>query len=376
MSTEEGAEVKTVRRVVRRGTAAVDQSTGTQGATEQPAVNRSPGNQGEPANLAQPGVAVTSDNPPGHVVSPVEPAVPEAVMALLEGCFLASDVRLDNIKILVYGDSGGGKTHFASGKGKGVLVLSLEVQGRATIRAANPQAQIFPCDNIDQLRKFIRLISIKGDDSPLKKAGIHTIVIDSMTELQQVLMEGILQEKRAMEPKEAVKKDGEKKDAAKGPAPEFTRNDWGTLAIKQRTFMRIIRDCPYNVVLIALCEPIVEENTGVRRLYPKIQGSFQENLPAYVNIIGYIYKGPKGERHVLVDGPEQYLCKSYGPIQGIVPADLMAWLDAIQKESPSIAIQGAKQPGQSGRRQVAAPPPKEEGKSEKNESSESDENQI
>lgn len=275
---------------------------------------------------------------------------------VLEGCYPASEVNLDYLKILIYGDSGSGKTHFSSGKGKGVLILSLETQGRATVRSANPDAMIYPCSNMEQLRAFIGMIMKKGPDSLLKKAGIHTIVIDSMTELQQLLMEGILKEKRNPEIQDKKKDDkkDDKKDAVKGAAPEFTRNDWGILATKQRSFMRVIRDCEYTVILIALCEPVVEENTGIRRLYPKLQGSFQQALPAFVNIVGYIFKGQKGERLVMVDGPSEYLCKSYGPIQGIVSADLPAWQTAIKAEAPSIAIAGAKLPGTTGRRVAAS----------------------
>ncbi|WP_196301184.1 hypothetical protein, partial [Streptococcus pneumoniae] len=93
-------------------------------------------------------------------------------------------------------------------------------------------------------------------------------------------------------------------------------------------------------ILNAGCEPVVEENTGIRRLYPKLQGSFQTAIASSMNIIGYIFKGAKGERLVLVDGPEQYLCKSYGPIQGIVSADLPAWQAAIKAEASSVAISG------------------------------------
>jgi len=363
---EEPKPVQTVSR--RRGAGVVADASKVAGKTPEGQVTpkESKPADGPATTVVAAGESVTlpKEEPAKPVEPPkeeVKPATTEETLPkeesqpapfVLEGCFPASEVNLDYLKMLIYGDSGSGKTHFSSGKGKGVLILSLETQGRATVRSANPEATIFPCSNIEQLRVFIGMVMTKGPDSPLKKAGIHTIVVDSMTELQQVLMEGILKEKR--NPEIQDKKKDDKKDAAKGPAPEFTRNDWGVLAVKQRSFMRVIRDCDYTVILIALCEPVVEENTGIRRLYPKLQGSFQQALPAFVNIVGYIFKGAKGERLVMVDGPSEYLCKSYGPIQGIVPADLPAWQAAIKAEAPSIAIAGAKLPGSSGRRVAAS----------------------
>lgn len=271
----------------------------------------------------------------------LNPAPESAPLEMPPGLVLAEEFPLTELKILIYGDSGAGKTHFASAC-EGVLVVSCEPQGRATIRSANPKALVYPCKTFADVRAAIGL-ALKGS-----LPGVRVLVMDSITEIQQMMMDEIV---GAKAPKPAAK-DG--KPTTKGPPPEMTKADWGTLAVKMRNFLRTLRDLPFHVVLLALCEPVVEENTGIRRLYPKLSGSMQTALPAYVNVVGYLYKLGEGQRAVLVDGPDQFLTKSFGPLQGIVRADLRAWIASLEGGASPV-WEDARMPGQAIRHSVALP---------------------
>lgn len=337
-----------------------------------------------PAEQAPPAVAQA----PAQEAPPAQPTTPPAAPPVVDdedgdvdlsklgtstlAFTAAEDVELKHLthKILVYGDSGAGKTHFASGA-PNVAVMLVESQGFATIRRANPGA-IVPGNadptgerrlrSMAEVREFMRLAATGA----LKKAGIKTIVVDSFTEVQQMMIDEIQADKRA-----AAKAAAEQKKQAKpgpaaakapaptgGKAPEMTKQDWGTLSVKCRNFLRALRDLPYNVVILCLAEPsLVDQPDGSTRrmVLPKVSGSTAAALPSYVNIAGYIYKVGEGDdmrRAILLDGDDRYYTKSLAPLTGVVEADLSLWLRVLAGEEESARAEGVKAPG-AGRRKIA-----------------------
>lgn len=267
------------------------------------------------------------------------------------------DVPLSDTKpkILVYGDSGAGKTHFATNY-DGVAVALVEPQGFATIRRVGRKVLVpsfVPKDptkkaltprlkTMEHLRQFVTLAS----SGRLAAAGVKILVFDSLTEIQQLMIDEIMAPAKA----EHAKKAKERAEQGKTATPEMQKQDWGTLATMMRNFLRTIRDLPYIVVVLALTKPNEEEGTGVRRIYPNLSGSAQDNCPAYFNIVGFLYKSDAGagkvRRLILVDGDERYYTKSYGPITGIVEADLGAWIKALDGDAAAtVKAEGARVPG-------------------------------
>jgi hypothetical protein len=313
--------------------------------------------------------------PCGGVV-PSTPAIEPSTTDALDGITglsfsRAGDVDTSDMSymILVYGDSGAGKTHLASSCDD-VIVALLEPQGFATVRTANPSAIVAGdadvsikgkprwLKSMQQVRDFFQAAA----SGRFLKAGIKTIVLDSATELQQMFIDEIVAEKkRKVQPTAqpvAGRTVGQKAAPApaapeqvKGPAPEMTKQDWGTLAVKWRNFMRMLRGLPYNVVVLALSEPTQDESTGRRLMFPKLSGSAQAALPAYFNICTYLYKATvDGEvvRLCLVDGDDRFYTKSFGPIKGIVSADLREWFAALAGAEADLHVEGARPPGASG----------------------------
>jgi len=228
------------------------------------------------------------------------------------------------LKALVYGMSGVGKTHFASGASK-VAVCLVEAQGFATIRDNHPHAIVPGRENDEgapvltsmaEVREFC-LLAKRGI---LADAGIETLVFDSLTEIQLLLMDEILRSK--------TKNRG-----------VFSKRDYGTLAMKMRAFLRLIRDLPYNVICLALADWFYDEESGRRMLSPLLKGSVSKEIAGYYNVVGYAYKrqddnAEEGgvDHFILVDGDDRYLTKPFGGLTGVVKPDFDLWLEVAADE--------------------------------------------
>jgi pyocin large subunit-like protein len=241
-------------------------------------------------------------------------------------------------KGLIFGKSGAGKTHLGATSPSPVIGL-VESQGFQTIRTSNPDAMVVgskgakgnPCiRNMAELRQLIGL-AVSG---ALGAAGRETLVIDSITEVQQMMMDEIMS----------------KKTKNKG---EMSMRDWGTLASKMRGLLRMLRDLPMNVIVIALCDWQEDEETGFRSLSPLVKGrSTSKELNGFFNFVGYAYKRrtENGVEHfVMTEGDEKYLVKPFAGLNGVVTpnvGDWFAYLNGDESRNPNLP--NAPLPGGSG----------------------------
>lgn len=227
------------------------------------------------------------------------------------------------LKALVYGMSGAGKTHFASGASD-VAVCLVEAQGFATIRDNHPDAIVLGepdedgvpvLTSMEQVREFC-LMAKRG---VLAEAGIRTLVFDSITEIQQLLVAEILRGK------------SKNRDV-------LSKRDYGTLGTKMRAFLRLIRDLPYNVICLGLADWYYDEESDRRMLSPLLKGSISKEVAGYFNVVGYAYKRQdensesKVEHYILVDGDDRYLTKPFGGLRGVVSPDFDLWLEVAADE--------------------------------------------
>lgn len=224
----------------------------------------------------------------------------------------ARDIPLPKFKILLYGDSGAGKTWLSS-TCKNVAVLLTEDNGLQSIRHANPDAQVFLVHNVNEFREFM-MMALKGE---LKAMGIETIVFDGLTEIQRLMKDEILAKKGGV----------------------MAIQDWGDLTERMRKLMRMLRTLDYNVIATALMSAELEEATGIRRIAPAFEGKKLGNEVAqYFNLVGYVSRrsigqdehgAPKFERFVTFDGPAKVICKSCFPITGTLTGPVQPWLDTL-----------------------------------------------
>jgi len=251
----------------------------------------------------------------------------------------ASDVNLSeamHLKVLAYGKSGVGKTHFAS-QAENVAVCLVERQGFATISKNAPHAiipsnqeepegggEVIPyIDSMEGVRGFLKL-AVRGE---FKEAGITTLVFDSITEIQQLMMMEIQS------------------------GTVFTVSDWGRLGTMMRAFLRMVRDLPYHVIVLGLAD--WADGDDGRIMSPLVKGSISKDIAGYFNLVVYIYKRQDEDaedgvqRYALADGDDRYTTKPYGGLTGVLTLDFDLWLQVSvdDEDKPLATIEGAPKPG-------------------------------
>ena len=215
-----------------------------------------------------------------------------------------------HIKALVMGQSGAGKTWLGATAPNPVIMLT-ERNGIQSIRNSNPNALVSYCSTADECRDF--LLAATNGDLP---EGTQSIVVDGITEIQQIMIDDILS-----------KKTGEDR--------KMSLPDWGILGDRMRRFLRCLRDLPYHVIVTSLVNHETNESTGETRVFPLVQS---KKLPAqmaqYFNVVGLLFKRESTEeknvvisRKVMVEGPGRFLVKPCEPLTGILEADLSLWVD-------------------------------------------------
>ena len=199
--------------------------------------------------------------------------------------------------ILIYGQTGAGKSWLAATAPK-PLVLLTEANGHASVAHSNPDALVVPVRTMDEMDIVLRSIHT-GEMQQAHQ--FETLVIDSMTELQRLLMVKIL---------------------ARSNRTKMQLADWGDLANEMVRYIRAIRDLPCHVVCTALQDSYVDDDSGKRFVQPSFQGKKTVSVIAqFFNAVGLLYKrqgeGAISERLIMWDGPEWVMCKPCHPLAGV-----------------------------------------------------------
>jgi len=202
------------------------------------------------------------------------------------------------LKVLVYGASGSGKTTFGSTAPKPIFA-SAENGLLAIADKELPFVQIASKVDLLDLYKYLR------DE----KHDYETVVIDSITEINEV-----------------IKVDIEKKT---GRAMQL--KDWGELAKTIEKILRMFRDLPMNVVIIAQ-EDYVKDNDSIYKVVPAMNGKMATKMAYYMDIVAYMAVNKEGEHGVLTLSNSKYLTKDRSKCIGNgTDVDLTKWVEAIRK---------------------------------------------
>ena len=126
--------------------------------------------------------------------------------------------------MLIWGNSGAGKS-WLSATAPAPLICLTEKNGMVSIANSNQDADFVFIEDVNELRELITM----AKSGKLNK--YKTIVFDSLTELQKMIRDGIL--------------NGRSSDQMK-------IQDWGKLAQRTIGFIREIRDLPFHIVCTAL----------------------------------------------------------------------------------------------------------------------------
>lgn len=216
----------------------------------------------------------------------------------------------DSIKMLVYGPSGSGKTTLAKTLDN-VVIISAEA-GLLSVRDKKIDVLDITKDDAGVLIPKEKRISRLGDaykylNTDEAKKKYKTVFIDSLSELNQNLLEGLLHE---------------------FPERKDSLVVYGELSKRMRALVKSFRDLPdYNVVFTCLSE-VEKDESGLRVTQPQLVGKFAAQLPALLDEVFYLHVTQNSEtgektRHLVTEGTERLSAKDRsGSLQKLEVADL------------------------------------------------------
>lgn len=214
-------------------------------------------------------------------------------------------------KMLVYGESGTGKTVFSSSAPRPILWLESE---GGTNSIADPEGiDIVRVTGLDTYREA--LLYLKSPEG----AKYKTVVLDSFTETQA----GIL--------KEIMKSVADTDTSRDEFTPQF--QDYQRLVGVMREIVRGFRDLPMHVVVTALTREDKDELTGKVKVSPRLSPAIASEIPGFMDVVGYMYMTTEthGEatdaevethRNFLLVPTGKYLAKIRAPEGTEVPSHL------------------------------------------------------
>lgn len=227
----------------------------------------------------------------------------------------------DRLKMLLYGNSGAGKTDLLSGASK-IAIGLCEQQALRTIRRRNPDAAIWVIESSDDLRSMLAEIKqqVASGDCPF-----DTVALDGLTEIQQILK------------REILNKDGSSRES-------LTQGEWGVIIDRCTNIARAFRDLPLHVVVTCRAEEqYVDERRFVR---PSLNGrKLPNDVAGFFNAVGYAYKKVNEQNQiihrVLFDGVEGFLTKGDPDLDRI---EIPSWRIFVRKmygkDAPGAADDG------------------------------------
>jgi len=231
----------------------------------------------------------------------------------------ASDSKNEKLSIVVFGEPNAGKTSLARTiKEKAIIVdaegglQSINDLETDTFRLyENTEGSEVPRhERFDRLVKFMNYL--KTDDG--KKNQFKWVIIDSLTEVSQNLLEQVKYEE------DQKKKAGEKINS-------FEK--WTNYKDRMESFVKDIRDMKgYNILALALVDESKNED-GSKDKRVDIEGKISQRIPAIFDEVMYLHRDNEGKRVLVTDNYKNIVCKDRsGKLDQFEPADI----DLISKK--------------------------------------------
>lgn len=263
------------------------------------------------------------------------------------------DTEAKHLKALIYGRPGTGKTSFGVSAPRPLILLS-EGHAAPHIRDAarrmgRPEPIVLTMEEAEDYRDVLRALHGSKDQPFVVRSGPkddrrvvleveqwpETVVLDSVTDAMQVLIDEI----RQQSPQKAGK-DG---------LPVDSERFWGALTDRATGLIRAFRDAPMHVLFLALLDDRVigEGDEASRWVGPqmpmrKLPGALQ----AAVNVVGVTFRDKTGEKDeatgervleygINTSGPNFMELKPYAPLRAKETTDFSDWVARVYPPEPA-----------------------------------------
>lgn len=187
------------------------------------------------------------------------------------------DLFSSKMNILIYGDPGSGKTHLAgtaqdSDHMKGVWFMNID--GGMMTLAKRGDIHATDIHSVDDLEEELK--KLLNNDPKYKDIG--TVVIDNITELQALSLEGIVR--------------GQLKDRMKkgGTIDDIYIDDYGKSNTQLSRVLRGFRDLPMHVIYIAHKRDKMRKGTNtLESSRPSLTDKLCTAVMGYMDFVWYLY---------------------------------------------------------------------------------------
>jgi hypothetical protein len=188
------------------------------------------------------------------------------------------------LNLMVYGDSGVGKTHlFGSADAvpdlRPVLIIDFEGGTESLVRNY-PEVEQVRVTNWKEMQSVY-------DELHRGKHGYSTVILDSLTEIQKFNMYQIMSDLQTMRPDLDPDVPG--------------MREWGKNLEQMRRFVRGFRDLHMNTMFTALRKDDRNDKTGAVTTLPSLSGKLAGEVAAFLDIVAYYYVKQVGQGEEIRD---------------------------------------------------------------------------
>lgn len=212
--------------------------------------------------------------------------------SLREQLGVKSPSVIEYIKMLVFGESGAGKTTFCGTAQDSELTapaLMIDVEGGTSVIADKPSIDARAARAMAHVQEI-------ADTLHKHPKYYKTVELDSLTELRDIDMGEVMLEQFRKKP--------ETTDLYV-PSPR----EWGKSGARVKEVLRYLKDLPCHVIVTTLAEDRKDERTGKITTEPLLPGQLRKQVPGFFDIVGYLRVMPDGTRTMQFKKTERMMCK-------------------------------------------------------------------